>query len=149
LEYLHQLKRTDLNKLLNILTDICVKLMEQHGLSVMMVTLSAQGVLLVRKGHPDDPLPLSPISSTTASHISGVHYPGRPADVVVSVSGAGDCLNAGFIAALLRGEDQHTCVNVGMQAARLSCGVSAAVPEFLEAGLLKWEAPSIKTIIRK
>jgi len=146
-EYLQKLKRTDLKKLLNILTDTCRRLMEHHGLSVMMITLSAEGVLLVRRGLPDDPLPLSSKSSKSTS-ISAVHYPGSPADVVVSVSGAGDCLTAGFIAGILRGKDQHTCVNVGMQAARLSCGVSAAVPESLEAGLLKWEKPSVKTIVQ-
>lgn len=148
LEYLQNLKQTDLKKLLNILTDICQRLMDHHGLSVMMITLSAEGVLLVRRGLPDDPLPLSPKSSMS-TRISAVHYPGCPADAVVSVSGAGDCLTAGFIAGILRGEDQHTAVNVGMQAARLSCGVSAAVPESLEAGLLKWESPSVSTIVQR
>ncbi len=32
-----------------------------------------------------------------------------------AVSGAGDCLTAGFLAALLRGADQHTAVAAGMQ----------------------------------
>ena len=65
--------------------------------------------------------------------MSGVWYPCHdPATHLVSVSGAGDCLTAGFIAALLRGLDQAAAVSVGMQAAKLSCGVSAAVPDNLE-----------------
>ena len=32
-----------------------------------------------------------------------------------SVSGAGDCLTAGFLAAMLRGADQHAAVAAGMQ----------------------------------
>ena len=31
------------------------------------------------------------------------------------VSGAGDCLTAGFLAAMLRGADQHAAVAAGMQ----------------------------------
>ena len=36
--------------------------------------------------------------------LSSVHYPGSPLDHVVSVSGAGDCLTAGFITGALQVE---------------------------------------------
>jgi hypothetical protein len=34
------------------------RLVRHHGLSVLLVTMSECGVLLVRRGHPEEPLPL-------------------------------------------------------------------------------------------
>jgi len=68
-------------------------------------------------------------------------HPGEPVDreSVVSVSGAGDCLAAGFIAGALRGLKQDAAVSAGMQAARQSCHVSPAVPDVLEVA---WNEPA-------
>jgi len=110
------------------------KLVEEYGLSVVLVTLSECGVIVVRRGQPTDPLPRKgSLSSSSGSSVSGVWYPGQPCspDSVVSVSGAGDCLTAGFITGLLHGESQECAISLGLQAASLSCGVAAAVPDIL------------------
>ena len=49
----------------------------------------------------------------------------------MSVSGAGDCLAAGFIAGLLKGYDNITSVNMGLKSARLSLQSFYTVPESL------------------
>jgi len=111
------------------------KLIAYYGISVLLVTMSEAGVLLVRQGLPDAPLPLSGQSlMLQKSPLSAVWYKGQPcpATSLVSVSGAGDCLAAGFIAAALKGLCQDSAVAAGLQAAKHSCTVSAAVPEVLE-----------------
>ena len=55
---------------------------------------------------------------------------------------SGDCLTAGFLAGVLRGLDQAGAVSVGLQAARLSCQVSPAVPETLNTGEIDWASPA-------
>ena len=105
------------------------QLISHYGLQVVLVTLSECGVLLVRRGSPRHPLPARG-RLAGGPGLSAVWYPCHdPATRVVSVSGAGDCLTAGFISSVLRGLDQATAVSAGMQAAKLSCGVSAAVPD--------------------
>ncbi|XP_023342571.1 pseudouridine-metabolizing bifunctional protein C1861.05 [Eurytemora carolleeae] len=111
------------------LASLSVRLLEHYGISVILLTMSKDGVLLTRRGDPSDPLPSRSNPASQLTGFSSVHYPGVPATNVVSVSGAGDCLTAGFITAILRGEDQDTCVAAGMQVARLSCGVSPAIPQ--------------------
>ena len=75
-----------------------------------------------------------------AGRVSGGWYPcTAPCPAVVSVSGAGDCLTAGFITALLRGRGQAAAVSAGLQAAKLSCAVSAAVPDTMTPGDIDWE----------
>ena len=73
-----------------------------------------QGALLLEKGQ-----------------IEGHHFKVRPEENVVSVSGAGDCLAAGFIAGLLKGYDNITSVNMGLKSARLSLQSFYTVPESL------------------
>ena len=59
------------------------------------------------------------------------HFKVKPEENVVSVSGAGDCLAAGFIAGLLKGYDNMTSVNMGLKSARLSLQSFYTVPESL------------------
>ena len=75
------------------------RLLEHYGISVVMVTLSECGVLVVRRGPPSAPLPLRGALGPNSGEVSGVWYPGEPVDrqSVVSVSGAGDCLAAGTL----------------------------------------------------
>lgn len=114
------------------------QLLEHYNIRVILVTLSEHGVVLVRRGRPEEPLPTK-TSMTQGSEVSGVWYPcSDPCTSVVSVSGAGDCLTAGFITGVLQGRDQATAVSAGLQAARISCSVSAAVPETLRHSDLNW-----------
>ena len=110
-------------------------LVDHYDLSVVMVTMSELGVLLVRRGGPEDPLPRSGRPAAPAgAPVSATWYRGAPCppSEIVSVSGAGDCLAGGFIAAVLRGSDQAAAVGAGLEAARQSCRVSAAVPATLD-----------------
>ena len=114
------------------IADRARQLITHYGLQVVLVTLSECGLVLVRRGSPEDPLPTKG-RLTGGRGLSAVWYPCHdPATHPVSVSGAGDCLTAGFIAAVLQGLDQATAVSAGLQAAKLSCGVSAAVPDSLD-----------------
>ena len=120
------------------------QLLEHYKISCIVVTLSENGVVIVRRGKPDDPLPIkNNMNTCDDSVVSGVWYPClNPCDAVVSVSGAGDCLTAGFISAALQGRDQAAAVSAGLQAARLSCSVSAAVPDTLTPDLITWDTPA-------
>lgn len=117
-----------------------VKLISHYGISVLLATMSEAGVLLVRQDLPEAPLPLAGhLNPSREGSVSAVWYKGQPCPPtsLVSVSGAGDCLAAGFIAAALKGLGQDVAVAVGLQAAKLSCSVSAAVPETLT---VSWDA---------
>lgn len=133
----------DINPMtLTQLAELSVRLLDHYGLSVLLLTLSKEGVLLTRRGNLSDPLPTKYKLNKARqgySRYSSVHYPGTPAQHVVSVSGAGDCLTAGFITGVLQGKQQGQCVAAGMQAAKMSCGVSAAVPTKLSIDQLNWE----------
>ena len=68
------------------------KLITHYGISVLLVTMSEAGVLIVRQGHPDAPLPLAGrLNPSLDSSISAVWYKGQPCPPtsLVSVSGAG------------------------------------------------------------
>ena len=88
------------------------KLIAHYGISVLLVTMSEAGVLLVRQGLPDAPLPLSgqPLM-LQKSPLSAVWYKGQPcpATSLVSVSGAGDKAELTRFLLLLPGTiDYHT-----------------------------------------
>jgi len=145
LPYFKKEKSPDMTQMnrdtLTQLAQISIRLLEQYKMSVVMLTLSEYGVLLTRRGSVSDPLPVkSNSNSTLDSRFSSVYYPGSPATHVVSVSGAGDCLTAGFLTGVLQGKNQHQCVSAGLQAAKLSCGVAAAVPSQLSLELIDWDA---------
>ena len=68
------------------------KLIKHYGISVLLVTMSEAGVLIVRQGHPDAPLPLAGrLNPPLDSLVSAVWYKGQPCPPtsLVSVSGAG------------------------------------------------------------
>jgi len=126
---------TAAEKVLNIATATNT-LLSHYNLGVVLVTLSECGVVLVRRGSHTTPLPTKE-NMCYGAGTSAVWYPcTSPCTSVVSVSGAGDCLSAGFISGVLRGQDQAAAVSAGLQAAKVSCGVSAAVPNRL--GDIDW-----------
>merc|ERR1719431_966004 len=78
-------------------------LLSHYKLGVVLVTLSDSGVVLVRRGCHSTPLP-SKHNMEYGPVVSAVWYPcSSPCTSVVSVSGAGDCLTAGFVAGMLQG----------------------------------------------
>merc|ERR1711974_174127 len=90
--------------------------------------MSEAGVLIVRQGLPDAPLPLAGrLNLPLDSSVSAVWYKGHPCPQtsLVSVSGAGDCLAAGFIAAALKGLCQDSAVAAGPEVLEVSWGVKA------------------------
>ena len=87
--------------------------MTRASITTLIVTLGDQGVLLLEKG------------------CKGQHFAVKPEQNVVSVSGAGDCLAAGFIAGLLKNYDNTTSVHMGLKAAKLSLKSIYTVPESL------------------
>jgi len=138
-QHLPKITPTSEDSLVLHVANEAVKLITHYGISVLLVTMSEAGVLIVRQGLPDAPLPLAGrVDPRLDSPVSAVWYKGQPCspNSLVSVSGAGDCLAAGFIAAALKGLKQDAAVAAGLQAAKLSCTVSAAVPETLE---VSWE----------
>nr|CAD7259451.1 unnamed protein product [Timema shepardi] len=77
-------------------------------IQVLIVTLGKLGVMVVRRGLADEPLLSSPTqmkSETTAIYARVYSVPHLHS--VVSVSGAGDCLAAGIMAAMLSEVIEH------------------------------------------
>ncbi len=119
-------------------------------LQVVVVTMGEGGVLVVRRGSRDDPLPLhndpDPVEDEEEMPaLSARHYPSekkkrKGGRRVTSVNGAGDCLAAAFLSAALRRRPQDCAVSAGLQAARTCMAVGKAVPHDLSADSLDWEA---------
>jgi len=134
----------------SIISAAAIQLLKHYKLSVILVTLSECGVVLVRTGQHTSPLPVRGSCNTKHEGISAVWYPcNSPCESVVSVSGAGDCLTAGFIAGVLKGLDQAGAVAAGMQAARLSCSFSAAVPDILHQNIIDWSRKADGVVLVK
>ena len=146
-QHLPKITPTSEDSLVLHVANEAVKLITHYGISVLLVTMSEAGVLIVRQGLPDAPLPLAGrVDPLLDSPVSAVWYKGQPCspNSLVSVSGAGgvstlvdgwnersftflhqtgDCLAAGFIAAALKGLKQEAAVAAGLQAA-ISCSTN-------------------------
>ena len=59
------------------------------------------------------------------------HYAVTSEPNIQSVSGAGDCLSAGFIAGILTEKTHHEALKIGLKAARLSLLSMDTVPDTL------------------
>jgi len=102
----------------------------------LMVTLGSHGFVMVRRSAPgeeDSPL----LQSQDGGDVVGLHFPkpSLPTRQIVSVSGAGDCLAAGFMHGLLRGLPLSQCAALGTAAAAASLQSSATVPTAVAAAL--------------
>eukprot|EP00095_Tigriopus_kingsejongensis_P001583 maker-scaffold831_size90909-snap-gene-0.15 protein:Tk01583 transcript:maker-scaffold831_size90909-snap-gene-0.15-mRNA-1 annotation:"pseudouridine-metabolizing bifunctional" len=131
----------DLQRRLHQAVDICLDMLTL--LEVVLVTLGDDGVLVVRRGSSKEPLPLRNdplVKSRSEFTVSAVHYPVRKICDAVSVSGAGDCLSAAFIVAILEGRTQGQAVAAGVQAAAFSLADTKSVPEILSRDIIDWEA---------
>lgn len=112
-------------------------------LQVIIVTMGDDGVLIVRRGSANEPLPLTNdrgIKSRSEFTISATHYPVRKICDAVSCSGAGDCLSAAFITSILNNYSQGQAVAAGIQAAALSLGDEMSVPKSLSRDIIDWQS---------
>ena len=116
----------DVNDLISKCKDLGRTLMGRlPNLKALIVTLGQNGVLLIEP------------SVQNFDQYTFTHFPVEPVDDIASVSGAGDCLSAGFIKGLLQGYDHETCVKMGIKAARLSLKSMDTVPETLRLEEIK------------
>lgn len=101
----------------------------------IIVTLGSNGVLVVRQ----DPRGFEFFNArkeyvTPGADnltISSRYYKIASCRNVVNVSGAGDCFNSGFIAAMIRGLPEDICVSVGQECANQALQSQSPVPETL------------------
>ena len=132
----------DLKTSLHSVIDLCQDLL--RSIEVMIVTLGADGVVIVRRGSAGDPLPLENDPSAKSAGefvVSAVHYPVVPAESVVSVSGAGDCFTSGFVTSLLTdGErSQARAVSAGIQSSAESLRSKLSVPQNICRDIIDWK----------
>ncbi|KAK6644643.1 hypothetical protein RUM43_000911 [Polyplax serrata] len=94
----------------------------------IIITLGKEGVLIIRKGDSSDPFftnsnkPRYIKKEGSVTH--RLYHPELVAESdIVNVSGAGDCFVSGFVAAMLRGESEKSCIKLGFKcsAASLKC----------------------------
>ncbi|XP_076052857.1 uncharacterized protein LOC143032269 [Oratosquilla oratoria] len=137
---------SEVHKVLRSVLEASTPLLE--NMRALMVTLGSHGFLLVRRAQQtqvDSPL----LTSVDAGgDVVGLHFQAKRMDHIVSVSGAGDCLAAGFIAGMLKGKGVSECAALGVEAAALSMGASPAVPEELTPAALPWGASLPFTLVR-
>ncbi|XP_012697910.2 pseudouridine-metabolizing bifunctional protein C1861.05 [Clupea harengus] len=90
-------------------------------LQCVVVTLGPMGVLLCGE-HEAGSVNLQPRKHRRKGRLCAFHYPALTisSEETVNVSGAGDSLAGGIMVGILRGWDTHTCVRMGILAARLS-----------------------------
>lgn len=98
----------------------------------VIVTLGSHGVAVIRRTSEQVPF----FNSKTghykepgAGRTECRFYRGRRLDRIVNVSGAGDSFTSGFVAAMLDGQLEQVCVNVGFEAACCALGAKGAVAE--------------------
>lgn len=118
------------DNILNEASFLARNLVEHIGAAI--VTLGRLGVLVAREGEANEPLLQSSRDiPRNRSSVSVRHY-ALPLSItecrIVNVSGAGDCLAAGMLEAMLRGLSETECVSVGFSAAAWSLQSSCAVP---------------------
>ncbi|XP_037799918.1 uncharacterized protein LOC119594918 [Penaeus monodon] len=129
----------DLTDLLRAIVHTAAPLLDT--MSALMVTLGPQGFMILRKASPEksnDSVFLLPPAPHSSDGVIGLHFPGLKDPKIISVSGAGDCLAAGFIAGMLQGKALSECSALGLHAASLSLAASPAVPDTLCTSVLPW-----------
>ncbi|KAK3913918.1 Ribokinase, partial [Frankliniella fusca] len=104
----------------------------------VIATLGHRGIVLCRRGDADEPFfevsggnRAKRLPHQIAKPLEARYYP-APLCRPVSVSGAGDCWNAGFISAALLGKSEKDCVEAGFNAALCSLAATSAVPSDLK-----------------
>ncbi|RUS74326.1 hypothetical protein EGW08_017917, partial [Elysia chlorotica] len=98
---------------------------------VVLVTLGNLGLMLCHShgSRVEHPMTLLRSSPPPEASFHAVYFPTlRENTAITSVSGAGDCLSATFVAAMLEGRSTDECVRLSLNAAELSLASSDAVP---------------------
>ncbi|KAJ8929068.1 hypothetical protein NQ314_018266 [Rhamnusium bicolor] len=110
----------------------------------VIVTLGSSGALIARKGLATE----SFLDNARNNKVYVRHYPANKIDNFVNVSGAGDCLASGIIAAILSGLSEEQCISVGFAAARSALYSQSAIPkEIFDKTHSAWTTPALfKTI---
>lgn len=88
------------------------------GLKMVLLTKGKQGIIVAFKDQEKDILGIFKLPS-----------PSINSSDIVSVSGAGDCLNAGFISGILRGLSWNECARLGSDCAKQSLLTISNVPD--------------------
>lgn len=86
--------------------------------------MGSAGLLVVRRNSAEEPL----LSTKNTMDVQVRHYRAPDVENLVNVSGAGDCLAAGIIAAMLRGYSEEKSIAVGLDAASAALRTGSAVP---------------------
>ncbi|KAJ8321975.1 hypothetical protein KUTeg_000446 [Tegillarca granosa] len=106
---------------------------------VVMVTLGKHGLMLATT-YSTDSLPIKDRTPKITENVTMDFYPvtkeNSAFSKIVSVSGAGDCLNAAVITGILKGYDFDFCVKAGFHAAQLSLQSHRAVPYSITSNLM-------------
>ncbi|XP_066982604.1 uncharacterized protein [Macrobrachium rosenbergii] len=134
-----------LEHLPNILKTTAPLLEHMKGL---MITMGKLGFMIIRKSTAEginEPL-LRANDNKKKSEVFGLYFPGERNLSVASVSGAGDCLAAGFICGMLHGKSVSECSALGHSAAASSLKSAPAVPDTISFESLPWgtERPFMK-----
>ncbi|XP_071516798.1 uncharacterized protein [Panulirus ornatus] len=125
-------------------------------MQALLVTLGQHGFMVLRlASHDGIDNPLLPVGTSAdtdattlkCESVVGLHFPGPVNPQIVSVSGAGDCLAAGFIAGMLNGKSVSKCSGLGLSAATLSLATSPAVPHTLTPQAVPWDHHEAFTIV--
>ncbi|CAH1775703.1 unnamed protein product [Owenia fusiformis] len=107
----------------------------------IIVTLGEHGVLVCRDTDANNRFPYKGSKRPAVrDHMSAVHYPVGPVNPgdIVSVSGAGDCLNAAMISQIITGiHSPRHCVLSGLIAAHMSLMSHLTVPETINMRALE------------
>ncbi|KAF5298490.1 hypothetical protein FQR65_LT01269 [Abscondita terminalis] len=96
----------------------------------IIITLGEDGVVVVRRASSSSS-PLFNYKSTSPDNIEARHYPATTVRGFINVSGAGDCLASGIVAAMLSGLSEEKCIKVGFQSALCAMFSESAVPSIL------------------
>ncbi|XP_007252903.3 uncharacterized protein zgc:136858 [Astyanax mexicanus] len=90
-------------------------------LNCVVVTLGSLGVLVCGE-YEAGSVRLQPRKHQRRGRLCAVYYPALAvrSEETVNVSGAGDSLAGGMMAGILQGKDTHSCMHMGLLAARLS-----------------------------
>ena len=111
----------NLEDVVNECTELAKQIKAKTSISTLLVTIGEHGVLVFE-------------GQNQVQHFK-THQ--APEENVVSVSGAGDCLAAGFISGLLKGHDTTTSVEFGLRAASLSLKNTFTVPNELSMQMIQ------------
>lgn len=107
----------------------------------IIVTLGADGILIVRRGLATDKFRKTVDKNY---QISARHYPAEYIKDFINVSGAGDCFASGFIRGMLAQQSEEICMSIGFASAKKALYSSSAVPtKIFDRSHSSWKTPAV------